>query len=201
MKIKTRIDNSMLSGSVLTEDAVRGLVGQTPRLLAETGNYEAVLGRSTVVAAELDGDEIVLTLDVQTTPDRQALVQHMLTPHASMGYSIGGHRIDGDRRLIEDAVAFSIDPAPIPALPLLDRIDGIVHDWEGSGDSASWSATAAARPDRPTRITEPPAGSLVRGADVERLRVAIVECVDAWTLLLRQVAGATTRRLRRVMGR
>lgn len=79
MRITSIVD---LSGDIMTQEALDGLVGQECPVLRSPGDHRNPIGRATVIEASTDGPALRMTLDL--TPSHrsiefaQALVPHFM---------------------------------------------------------------------------------------------------------------------------
>jgi len=82
-------------GQVLTEEAVAGMVGQTP-VWAPNLDWQHAGGRVTVVDASIDGDNVLITVDVDERSVRPAWLEGLEQPFlGGIGYTVDDS--EGDR--------------------------------------------------------------------------------------------------------
>ena len=105
-----------------TAEAVTAMAGQQVRLLAAPHDWQAPVGRATVVAADRDGVDLLLTLRPDTDRQREAFAAVLLDPEdpedlpvAGCGYEIRAARTnsDGTRALLLVGL-FEVSPVAWP---------------------------------------------------------------------------------------
>jgi hypothetical protein len=88
MQIQTRTPFNT-NGDVLTPGAVEGLVGQHVKITQNRNWNKPLLGTAEVLAAEMDGPDLLLTLEVRENPDMPGDIREALSGAPAGTYSVG----------------------------------------------------------------------------------------------------------------